>query len=65
VYGRLQKKELSFTIQTECANSGRQIEIALDSELNIINVAEGSDPMFCLPLVSLAKTKRPGIVDVF
>jgi len=65
VYGRLQKKELSFTIQSECANSGRQIEIALDSELNVTNVTDGSDPMFCLPLVFLAKTKSPSIVDVF
>lgn len=65
MYGRLQKKKMSFTIQSECANSGRQIEIALDSELNITNVTAGSDPMFCLPLVSLAKTKNPSIVDVF
>jgi hypothetical protein len=65
VYGRLQKKKLSFTIQSQCANSGRQIEIALDSDLNIANVTDGSDPMFCLPLVSLAKTKRPSIVDLF
>jgi hypothetical protein len=65
VYGRLQKKELFFTIQAECANSGRQIEIGLDSELNIKNVTDGSDPMFCLPLVPLAKTKEPSIVDIF
>jgi len=65
VYGRLQKKKLSFTIQSQCANSGRQIEIALDSDLNIANVTDGSDPMFCLPFVSLAKTKRPSIVDLF
>jgi len=65
VYGRLQNKELAFTIQAKCANSGRQIEIALDSELNITNVTDGSDPMFCLPLVPLAKTKNPSIVDVF
>jgi hypothetical protein len=65
VYGKLQKKELAFTIQAECANSGRQIEIALDSELNITNVTDGSDPMFCLPLVPLEKTKSPSIVDVF
>jgi hypothetical protein len=65
VYGRLQKKELSFTIQAECANSGRQIEIALDSELNIKNVKHGSDPMFCLPIVTLANTKEPSIVDIF
>jgi hypothetical protein len=65
VYGRLQKKELSFTINAECGNSGRQMEIALDSELNIKKVPDGSDPMFCLPIVPLANTKGPSIVDVF
>ncbi len=65
VYGRLQKKKLSFTIQAECANSSRQIQIELDSDLNILNVTTGSDPMFCLPIVPLAKTKSPSIVDIF
>jgi hypothetical protein len=65
VYGRLQKKELSFIIQSECANSGRKIEIGLDSDLNITNVTSGFDPMFCVALVPLAKTKMPSIVDVF
>ncbi len=65
MYGKLLKKKLSFTIQAKCANSGRQIDIGLDSDLNISNVTDGSDPMFCLPIVSLAKTKAPSIVDVF
>jgi hypothetical protein len=65
VYGRLQKKELSFTIEAECANSGRQIEIKLDSELNITHVPDGSDLMVCVPITPLANTKDPSIVDVF
>jgi len=65
VYGRLQNKELSFTVHSECANSGRQIEIELDSELNITGVTDGSDPMFCLPLMDTARTKEPSIVDIF
>jgi hypothetical protein len=65
VYGRLQKKEMSFIIQAKCANSGRQMEISLDSELNIINVSDGSDPMFCVPIVPLANTKEPSIVNIF
>ncbi len=65
MYGRLLKKELSFTVQAKCANSDRPIEIALDSELNITKVTDGSAPMFCTPLVSLAKTKQPSITDIF
>ncbi|MFC1826861.1 hypothetical protein ACFLZQ_02895 [Thermodesulfobacteriota bacterium] len=56
---------MSFTIQAECANSGRQIEIELDSELDITHVTDGSDPMFCIAITPLAKTKDPSIVDVF
>jgi hypothetical protein len=65
VYGRLQQEKLSFTIQAQCANSGRQLEISLDSELNIDNVTLGADPMFCLPIVTLANTKESSIVDIF
>jgi len=65
VYGRLQKKKLSFTIQANCAYSGKQIEIEIDSELNIKRLPDGSDPMFCAPMVTLANTKEPSIVDIF
>ena len=65
MYGRLQKKKLSFKIEAECANSGKQIEISLDSELNITKVSDGADPMFCIPITPLAKTRDPSIVDVF
>jgi hypothetical protein len=65
VYGRLQNKELLYTIQAECANSGRQIVIEIDSELNIKKLTHGADPMFCLPIVTLANTKEPSIVDIF
>jgi len=41
------------------------MEIVLDSELTIKKVTDGSDPMFCLPVVPLANTKEPSIVDIF
>ena len=65
MYGKLKKKELTFTIQAECGNSGKEMEIELDSELNIKKVPDGSDPMFCLPVVPLANTKEPSIVEIF
>ena len=65
VYGRLQEKERSFTVETHCAQSGRQITIELDSDLNISKVSPGSDPMFCISLVTLANTKQASIVDIF
>lgn len=33
VYARLRKKRMDFTIQAACANNGRLMEIALDSDL--------------------------------
>ena len=56
---------MSFTVEAECANSGKAIEIAIDSELNISNVTDGATPMFCVPIVSLANTQSPSIVDIF
>jgi hypothetical protein len=65
VYGRLRNEELFFTVNSECASSGRPIKIELDSNLNITNVDEGSEPMFCVALMNTAKTKEPSIVDIF
>jgi hypothetical protein len=65
VLGKLLKKKFSFDIRAKCANSGREIEIALDSDLNIARVTQGAEPMFCLPIVPLVTTKSPSIVDIF
>jgi hypothetical protein len=65
VYGSLQNKELNFKIQSECANSGRQIEIELDSDLNITGMTEGSDPFYSMALINTDKMKEMSIVDVF
>jgi hypothetical protein len=65
VLGKLKQKNLDFTINATCANSNRDIEIALNSDLEISYVTKNADPMFCLPIVSLANTKQPSIVDIF
>jgi hypothetical protein len=65
VYGRLKNRELNFTIQSECANSGRQIEIELDSDLNITGMTEGSDPFYSMALINTARMKELSIVDIF
>lgn len=39
--------------------------IELDSDLNVISVSDGADPMICLPKVNLLKIKEQSIVDVF
>jgi len=65
VYGRLQNKDLTFTINTKCANSGKEIQIDLDSEMNITGMSEGSEPMYSMALINTDKMKEKSIVDVF
>jgi hypothetical protein len=65
VYGRLQNKDLTFTINSECANSGREIQIEIDSALNITGITEGADPMYSMALINTDKMKEMSIVDVF
>ncbi len=65
VYGRLRNEELFFTVNSECANSGKPMKIELDGDLNIISVDEGSEPMYCITLMDTAKIKEPSIVDIF
>jgi hypothetical protein len=65
VYGRLQNKDLTFTINTKCANSGKEIQIDLDSEMNITSMTEGAEPMYSTALINTDKMKEKSIVDVF
>jgi len=65
VLGKLKQKNFNFTINAKCANSNREIEIALNSDLEISSVTKDAAPMFCLPIVPLANTKQPSIVDIF
>ena len=65
MYGRLQNKDLSFTINTKCANSGKEIQIDLDSEMNITCMTEGAEPMYSMALINTDKMKEKSIVDVF
>ena len=56
---------MTFTIDSKCANSGKHIEIELDSELNITGMTEGCEPMYSLALINSDRMKETSIVDVF
>jgi hypothetical protein len=56
---------LTFTIDTECANSGRLIQVELDSEMNITGMTEGAAPMISMALINPDKMKEMSIVDIF
>ena len=65
MYGRLQNKDLTCKIKSKCANSGKQIEIELDSELNITAMTEGAEPIYSMALINTDKMKEASIVDIF
>jgi hypothetical protein len=65
VYGRLQNKKVTFTIQSKCANSGKPLQFELDSELHITSMTEGADPMYSMALINTDRMKEASIVDIF
>ena len=56
---------MSFIINSKCAHSDRSIQIKIDSDLQITQVEEGSNPFIFVPSINLAKTKAPSIIDIF
>jgi hypothetical protein len=64
VQGKLRQQPLSVTIDTECAETGRPLQIQLDSEL-IHQVQQDAAPLFSTPLIDLKKLEDPSIIDAF
>jgi hypothetical protein len=52
-------------VDTYCSQTGREIKLVLDSDLDLIEIDPESDPMISIPLVNLIKTDQPSIVDIF
>ncbi|MEJ2212171.1 MAG: hypothetical protein P8129_24535 [Anaerolineae bacterium] len=63
--GQLRGKCLSFTIDTLCAETGRPIQIEIDSDLNYHTGEGGAGTMLCVPLVDFDKLEDPSIIDAF
>jgi hypothetical protein len=65
VQGRLSDQTLEYTISSRCSNSGRPIEIDIDSDMNISRVTEGASLMYSMALIDTEKMKEKSIIDVF
>jgi hypothetical protein len=65
VQGRLSDRNLEYTIHSACANSGRTIEIEVDSELNIGRVTDGARPMYSMAIMNTETMTEKSIIDVF
>lgn len=63
--GRLQDRNLEYTIYSNCSNTGRPIEIAIDSDLNIGRVTDGASPMYSMALINSETMKEKSIIDIF
>lgn len=63
--GQLRKETLTFTIQTECAHCGKEIQIEMDSELNYSLSDPNAKPLIFVPTVDFGKLEDPSIIDAF
>ena len=65
VQGRLLDEDLSCTVESRCAMSGRPIVFDLDSELRFSVLAPTERPVFFVPMIDLPNLDAPCIVDDF
>jgi len=56
---------MSISGRTVCAQSGREIHLTIDSDLNITVHNSDADPLVFVPLVNFARLKDPSIIDAF
>jgi len=65
VQGQLRNEFLTFTIQTECAKSGKEICVEIDSELNFSFSDRAVKPLIFVPTVDFSTLEDPNIIDAF
>ena len=63
--GRLREKDLTVTVETECAHCAQSIHFEIDSELNCRVGEKEADPLVFVPTVNFGELTEPSIVDVF
>jgi hypothetical protein len=65
VQGRLRNEDLDYTIETSCAQSGRQIQIQMDSDLHFGIRTESAKPLIFFPSVDFSTLEDDSIIDAF
>ena len=65
VQGRLLERDLSCSIETVCAISGRPIVFELDGDLGYRVRPPAEKPVFFIPMIDLPNLDAPCIVDDF
>ena len=65
VQGRLLDRDLSCTVETVCAVSGRSIVFEIDSNLRYRVRPPAENPVFFIPMIDIPDLDAPCIVDDF
>jgi hypothetical protein len=65
VQGRLGNEVLSVVIETVCNHCGREMRIAVDSEMNISILSGGTKPMVFMPDVDWSSFSEETIIDAY
>jgi hypothetical protein len=65
VQGQLRKESLTFTLQTECAHCGKEIQITMDDKLNYSVTEPDARPLIFVPMVDFSRLEDPSIIDAF
>ncbi|HEY9162546.1 MAG TPA: hypothetical protein VIS94_15825 [Desulfomonilia bacterium] len=61
----MKNKELTVTIETECACCKEPLVLEVDSSMNYRVLTENSAPVVFAPLVDFEKLDEPSIIDSF
>ena len=65
VQGQLRNEYLIFTIESVCAQSGKEISIEIDSNLKYKVLSPGAQPLIFVPNVDFSTLEDPSIIDAF
>jgi hypothetical protein len=65
VQGQLRDEYLTFTIETEGAQSGTPIKVEIDSDLNFSVPDSDANPLIFVPMVDFSTLEDPSIIDAF
>ena len=65
VQGKLREENLSFVVDSVCADSGRPIQVEIDRDLHY-RVPEGdADLRIFVPIIDVERLDDPSIIDAF
>jgi hypothetical protein len=64
VQGRLRGKHLSVRVRTQCAHCSKELNLEIDSDLDI-TVQEDTEPVVFMPEVNVFSLEDKSIIDAF